>query len=163
VIPLGVAQIGQEAIQELVAKHGQFFQERAAFMSGLKQGMQSDADKDQSLKQFILNTWFPRLFADRQAGQEQLTRLFGGLSFSWRHMAYQDIDAAGFDARPLLAKITCPVLVIAGAKDILTPAMVKPMADEMPDARFLVFENSGHFAPLEEPERFLAVIGEFLH
>ena len=39
---------------------------------------------------------------------------------------------------------------------------VKEVADGIPDATFVLFENSGHFAPVEEPDAFVATVLEFL-
>jgi pimeloyl-ACP methyl ester carboxylesterase len=39
---------------------------------------------------------------------------------------------------------------------------VKALADGLPDARFVVFEKSGHFSPMEEPEGFKTAVHGFL-
>ena len=36
------------------------------------------------------------------------------------------------------------------------------MSAGLPDAEYEVFESSGHFAPLEEPEAFVAAVTAFL-
>jgi pimeloyl-ACP methyl ester carboxylesterase len=45
---------------------------------------------------------------------------------------------------------------------MLPPERVKVLADGIPGARFVVFEKSGHFAPVEEPEAFRAAVYGFL-
>ena len=67
-----------------------------------------------------------------------------------------------FDATEQLADITARALVIAGAHDLLPPDRVRELHDGIADSRFAVFENSGHFAPIEEPERFESLVLEFL-
>lgn len=59
---------------------------------------------------------------------------------------------------------TIPVrsLVIAGRHDMSKPKKVKALADGLPDSVYVLFENSGHFAPLEEPELFESTVYEFL-
>jgi pimeloyl-ACP methyl ester carboxylesterase len=52
--------------------------------------------------------------------------------------------------------------VIAGAHDMLPPSRVKALADGLPDARFVVFEKSGHFSAVEEPDAFKAAVYDFL-
>jgi proline iminopeptidase len=72
-------------------------------------------------------------------------------------------EAASMDLRPALKKLQIPALVIAGRHDCVTPlAMSEEIAREIPDARLEVFENSGHFAHVEEPERFCEVLRRFL-
>jgi 3-oxoadipate enol-lactonase len=53
-------------------------------------------------------------------------------------------------------------LVIAGRHDLLPPEYIRPLADGLPDAQFVVFEGSGHFAPLEEPDAFRNAVFAFL-
>ena len=39
---------------------------------------------------------------------------------------------------------------------------MKVLADGLPSAEFVVFEQSGHFSPVEEPEGFKAAVYAFL-
>ena len=39
---------------------------------------------------------------------------------------------------------------------------MKEIADGIPGATFRIFEDSGHFAPIEEPEGFRQAVFEFL-
>ena len=52
--------------------------------------------------------------------------------------------------------------MIAGSHDLLPPSRVKVLADGLPSAEFVVFEQSGHFSPVEEPEGFKAAVYAFL-
>ena len=62
--------------------------------------------------------------------------------------------AARPDATPLLGKIRCPVLVLAGEEDlIIEPAAARAMAGKIPDARVEVL-LAGHLSNLEAPEEF---------
>lgn len=67
-----------------------------------------------------------------------------------------------FDFYPRLNEIHAPTLVIAGASDMPTVAMAQKTADAIPNAHLEIFEHSRHFPFLEEPEKFLRVVGEFL-
>ena len=53
-------------------------------------------------------------------------------------------------------------LVMAGAHDLLPPENVKLLHDGLPDSHFVLFEDSAHYAPIEEPEAFRAAIFGFL-
>jgi proline iminopeptidase len=78
-------------------------------------------------------------------------------------LTFMGSEAASMDLRPALKKLQIPALVIAGRHDCVTPlAMSEEIAREIPDARLEVFENSGHFAHVEEPERFCEVLRRFL-
>jgi proline iminopeptidase len=76
---------------------------------------------------------------------------------------FNDQEAATMDLRPHLKKITVPTLVIVGRHDFITNvAMAEEMVKHIPNARLAVFEDSGHFALVEEPEKFYSVIKQFV-
>ena len=68
-----------------------------------------------------------------------------------------------YDFRDRLPEIGCPTFIVWGDQDMLVP--VKD-ADEferlIPDARKIVFEDTGHCAMLERPETFNAQLADFL-
>lgn len=77
--------------------------------------------------------------------------------------AFNEDEAANMDLRPRLKEIGVPTLVIVGRHDFITNvAMAQEMANHIPDARLEIFEDSGHFALVEEPEKFSRVIRGFL-
>lgn len=67
------------------------------------------------------------------------------------------------DWRADLARIACPVLVVAGALDQGAPvAMSEAIAQVVPGAQLEVIEEASHIGPLEQPARFRAIVGDFL-
>jgi proline iminopeptidase len=78
--------------------------------------------------------------------------------------AFNENEAPTMDLRPRLKEVRAPTLIIVGRHDfITTPAMALEMQKHLPDARLEVFEESGHFALVEEREKFYRVIQEFLN
>jgi proline iminopeptidase len=76
---------------------------------------------------------------------------------------FNDQEAASLDLRPRLKEIAVPTLVIVGRHDFITNvAMAEEMARHIPGARLEIFEDSGHFALIEEPEKFRRIIREFV-
>jgi proline iminopeptidase len=76
---------------------------------------------------------------------------------------FNEEEAETFDLRPRLGEITVPTLVIVGRHDFITNvAMAQEMASHIPDAQLEIFEESGHFALIEEPEKFYGVVKEFI-
>jgi L-proline amide hydrolase len=61
-----------------------------------------------------------------------------------------------------LGRIKAPTLLISGRYDEATPAVVQPFADGIKGARWEIFEESSHLPHVEEQERCLQVIGDFL-
>ncbi|MGK4006090.1 alpha/beta hydrolase [Sorangium sp. So ce1036] len=67
------------------------------------------------------------------------------------------------DYRPLLGRLTVPSLVVVGRDEKLVPvAAGEYLARRLPDARLLVFEESGHCPFLEEPDRFNEEVHRFI-
>jgi proline-specific peptidase len=76
---------------------------------------------------------------------------------------FNDKEAATMDLRSHLKKITVPTLVIVGRHDFITNvAMAEEIIKYVPNAQLEIFEDSGHFALVEEPEKFYRVIKEFV-
>jgi proline iminopeptidase len=77
--------------------------------------------------------------------------------------AFNDREAPTMDLRPQLANVTVPTLVIVGRHDFITNvSMAEAMVQHIPHARLEIFEESGHFAVVEEPEKFYRVIHNFI-
>jgi proline iminopeptidase len=70
---------------------------------------------------------------------------------------------AGWDVRPRLAELKLPTLILRGAHDLSTPTIAKTLTDGIPHAREVVFEDSSHTPVLEETERYLQVVRDFLY
>jgi pimeloyl-ACP methyl ester carboxylesterase len=67
------------------------------------------------------------------------------------------------DSTPDLAKIACPVLVIVGEEDLLTPRVhSEKMSNEIPNATLAVIPSAGHLSNLEQPAEFNRAIADFL-
>ena len=68
----------------------------------------------------------------------------------------------GWDITPRLGDVRVPVLVISGEHDEATPAVVRPLVEALPDARWELIEDASHMPHLERPERFLELVEAFL-
>jgi len=76
---------------------------------------------------------------------------------------FNDREAPIMDLRSHLKKISVPTLILVGRHDFITNvAMAEEMAKHIPNARLEIFEDSGHYAFVEEPEKFYRVIKEFV-
>jgi pimeloyl-ACP methyl ester carboxylesterase len=95
----------------------------------------------------------------------------------WREERSRDIYAAmwgpnewtitgalnGWDVSARLKELKLPTIVLRGAHDLATPAITKTLLDGLPHAREVVFAESSHMPVLEETERYLATLREFLY
>lgn len=70
---------------------------------------------------------------------------------------------AGHDACDRLAAIAAPALVLAGGRDeLIAPAAAEELADRLPGARFVRFDDLGHGFPEQARGPFQAQVGRFL-
>ncbi|MFG6444187.1 alpha/beta fold hydrolase [Microbacterium sp. P06] len=68
-----------------------------------------------------------------------------------------------YDLTARLGQIACPTLVVVGRHDWRTPVPASQViADGIPHAELVVFEQSGHSPQLEEPEKFQSTVRAFL-
>ena len=61
-----------------------------------------------------------------------------------------------------LHKITVPTLLVSGAYDEATPALVQEIHRRIPDVLWELFPESSHMPHVEEPARFASVVNGFL-
>ena len=89
-----------------------------------------------------------------------------------------DIDLATFDPRVITEQymssrdtdlvvyasaIKIPVLIIAGARDIVVPiARVRDLMDMIPHGRLEIMPDQGHLAPIERPAATATIIRQFM-
>lgn len=77
------------------------------------------------------------------------------------HLVLKALD--GLDTREIVAKITHSVLVLHGEHDVLLPMKdSQEMAGLMKNAQFKVIDGQGHCANVENPEKFVGLVREFL-
>ncbi len=95
------------------------------------------------------------------AGEAAFVDALRGVEFSvaaMRHDDYGDHDVMGS-----LGEVAVPALVLAGAKDrMMPPEYVGAIAEAIPGAELVVFENAGHFAFAECPDEYLSALGGWL-
>jgi pimeloyl-ACP methyl ester carboxylesterase len=67
------------------------------------------------------------------------------------------------DQLEFLARIICPVLIVVGRKDVITPvADSERMHHEIGGSRLEIIENAGHVSNLEQPAEFNRILQTFL-
>jgi proline iminopeptidase len=100
----------------------------------------------------------PAYFSDPVRSAETLTELRRAL-----RATFLVGDSAPFDVRDRLGTLTTPTLVMAGRDDfILGPEYADVLTEHVPHAREVLFEHSGHFAHLEQPEAFAKAVLDFV-
>lgn len=69
---------------------------------------------------------------------------------------------ADWDITPRLHSIEVPILITSGRYDEATPAQMAHLAEHIPQAEWVIFEQSGHMSHAEEPDRYMAVLADWL-
>ena len=73
-------------------------------------------------------------------------------------------DIGHFDYREKLKNLKMPVLIYGGRFDrVAVPEMMIKYREYCPQARFVMFEYSGHNPQVEEPEKLFSLLQEFLN
>ncbi len=68
-----------------------------------------------------------------------------------------------YDIRSELANILAPTLVLAGKHDwICAPKFSEEIAMSIPNSRLQIFEQSGHLLRVDEPQRLIDAIADFV-
>jgi pimeloyl-ACP methyl ester carboxylesterase len=70
---------------------------------------------------------------------------------------------ARIDSRPFLSKIKCPILVLCGREDAITPVEVhQELVDAIPGSRLTIIEECGHLATLGQPQQVTEALKKWL-
>jgi len=114
----------------------------------------------------LLHDQFPFQFGDpldpRIAEFEQKTA--GGVNSPVVLRFFANADYGGIEVEQKLGAVTQPVLVLAGRGDrtcVIEGA--EAMAQGLPNSELIIFENSGHMTYVEENEKYLKVVRDFLN
>ena len=69
----------------------------------------------------------------------------------------------GWNVRDRLGEVRVPTLVVRGRYDMCTPAVARTLVEGIAGAQEVVLEQSSHTPVLEESDRYLEVVGRFMH
>ena len=114
----------------------------------------------------LLDTWLPpMLHPDRQTDPAFIGPLGEMICRATPEIFARQQNAllTRSDARPVLPNIRIPTYVVVGRQDAWsTVAQHEAFAAQIPGAKLFVIEDSGHFAPVEQPEALNAVLREMM-
>ena len=105
-----------------------------------------------------VSIWFHRF--DPEVGRDIADRtIYSSELLNW--MTEHELDK--YDVRPRLHEITAPTLILAGRWDWRTTVEhAEIMQRWIPEAELVVFEGSGHMLYIEEQDKFLAAVRDFM-
>jgi len=149
--------------QEFNAEFAQKYPDVAEAYYKLFQPGRSEEEQDADFRELFKNDYARLLVKDFETHRRRIAEILDSADMSWAHNVYQlQRDMPGFDAREDLKVITAPTLIIAGRHDLLPADDAEAMGDGIRNSRFVVLENSAHFGSIEEPEKFINTVMDFL-
>lgn len=158
----GLEKVTVEDIQYMNKKNEGMMDAYTAYMEQINNPDVSPEEKKE-LHHRLYMEWFPTMLADKEANLEAVNQVFAEADFSYEHALYSYVnDQQKLDATESLEKVTKPMLIIAGAHDSAPVESYQRAADVVEGSTFVVFENSGHFSPIEEPEKFMETVKSFI-
>ena len=109
---------------------------------------------------------FTKLVAPSRAEDETLRSVFLDMAEATGVSGFASQQAAIMtraDSRPMLARISCPTLVLVGEEDQLTPPqLAREIADGIAGSHLAVVPGAGHLSTLEAPEAVNAALKDWL-
>lgn len=67
-----------------------------------------------------------------------------------------------FDYTSRLKEIGCPCLITSGTNDLCTPLVAKTMYDNLPNARWELFDGTRHMSFVEQNDKYVALLTEWM-
>ena len=117
--------------------------------------------------QDVVDTLTPRFIHKNRHNDEPLKKIVRAMAADTGAEAFVRQTKAIMsrqDARPLLAEIKCPTLVLVGDGDELTPPdLAKEVAGGISGAKLVVVPDCGHLSTLEKPEAVNATLAGWLN
>jgi proline iminopeptidase len=91
-------------------------------------------------------------------------RLIADTIFSGYAGASNEVFIPTYDVTHRLNEIRVPTLILTGRDDfICPPSQAQIMRDGIPNSEVVVFEHSGHFPHIEEPDAFFTTVRNWLN
>jgi len=109
-----------------------------------------------------------RLFVNSLAEPQRANEAFGGAVVKDWVVSVERFNAMEkefkvYDLRGKMRHIQAPTLIVAGKRDPVVPVeAAEAIRAEIPKSELVVFEKSGHYPMLEEPQKFKSVLAEFM-
>ena len=117
----------------------------------------------QALRRAVENALADDVVARRPELVQQIYEQRLANRFDARGWQAQAAAGSAFDAWERIAAIDAPTLLVHGTADnVVDHRSSDGLAERIPHARVVKFEGAGHLVFWEQPERFVAVVREFL-
>jgi 3-oxoadipate enol-lactonase len=110
----------------------------------------------------VTNFVSPRFFDERPEGVARIEALIGGETRLQACYVRQNHACLEHDTLDRLGEIRQPTLIMGGGRDPICSPTATAWLGGIPGSKTVLFEESSHFFLLEEPERFMATLEDWL-
>lgn len=114
----------------------------------------------------VISTLMPKLMTEEHLRNDEITGTISEMALAVGKEGFlrqQRAIIGRMDSRPHLARIACRTLVVAARSDALMPVeLLEELASGIPGATLAIVEDSGHMAPLEQPEEVTELLRGWL-
>ena len=132
-------------------------------LTNMRQVLEWRDDWADHARHSVANFVSPAFFNENPDTIAQIEGLIGGETRLPACYVRQNHACLEHDTLDRLAEIACPTLILAGGRDpICSLTSTSWMQDGFPNAESVIFEESSHFFLIEQPERFMDVMGGWL-
>ena len=106
---------------------------------------------------------FPAYFADFWGREDEFGPARAAVTATYISGLDDDLTPDVIDDRADLGSLTVPALVLVGRHDVICGVRwAEELHELVPGSELVIFENSGHFGHLEEPEAFAKAVTAFV-
>ena len=132
-------------------------------LTNMREVLEWRGDWGDHARHSVANFVSPAFFNENPETIAQIEGLIGGETRLPACYIRQNHACLEHDTLDRLGEIGCPTLILAGGRDpICSLTATGWMQDGFPDAEAVIFEESSHFFLIEQPERFMGVMGDWL-
>ena len=132
-------------------------------LTNMRQVLEWRDDWADHARHSVANFVSPAFFNENPDTIAQIEGLIGGETRLPACYVRQNHACLEHDTLDRLAEISSPTLILAGGRDpICSLTSTRWMQDGFPNAESVIFEESSHFFLIEQPERFMDVMGGWL-
>jgi 3-oxoadipate enol-lactonase len=158
---LRLAASAPARVERLVVANARWYQTDATRAPWAERIATVRAKGTAAIAQPTLERWFTAEF--RASAPEQVAAVEAMIvATSPEGYAAAATAVRDFDARPWLATVRCPTLVVSGAQDAAAPAEHLQELAQALQARHLALSPCGHLSNIERADEFSTQVGAFL-
>lgn len=132
-------------------------------LTNMREVLEWRGDWGDHARHSVPNFLSPAFYNDHPDTVAQIEALIGGETRLQACYVRQNHACMEHDTLDRLGEITCPVLIMAGGADpICSMTSTRWMQERIPQAEVVVFEGSSHFFLVEQFDRFMQALGDWL-